>query len=181
MTATNYHQGEYAGPHTVRAMDYNGHEAIGVQISDEAPDGSVFLVTIDKHMQFSIAPVITASMREYEPAEPPPVPELAPEDYAATRRNLEDLLSRMLSHGVDGPDQLRACAIAMHELADVVDAQIRLEARPHAGQAPGQVLDAGSSADIPSAERCANAEQKGSAFTAEVGSASLAERTEVQP
>ena len=160
MTATNYHQGEYAGPHTVRAMDYNGHEAIGVQISDEAPDGSVFLVTIDNHMQLSIAPVIAASMHPYEPAEPPPVPELEPEDYASTRKNLEDLLARMLSRSPEGPDQLRACALAMRELADVVDAQIRLEARPHAGQAPGQALDAGSSADVPSAERAANAEQE---------------------
>ena len=164
MSDDNYYQGEYAGPNTVRALDYNGHEAIGVQISDEAPDGSVFLATIDDHMQLSIAPVIAISMREYEPAEPPPVQELDPEDYAATRKNLEDLLARMLSHGFNGPDQLRACALAMRELADVVDAQIRLEARPHAGQASGQALDGGSSADVPSAERDANAEQQ-----AEVG------------
>ena len=56
MTTTGYTQGKYAGPNTVRALDYNGHEAVGVQISDPFPDGSCYLVTIDEHMQLSVAP-----------------------------------------------------------------------------------------------------------------------------
>lgn len=165
MTATNYHQGEYAGPNTVRAMDYNGHEAIGIQISDPAPDGSVFLVTIDHYMQVSIAPVIAASIRSYDPPEPPSMPELAPEDYAATRKNLEDLLKMIFGesiiNGLGTPDRLRACAIAINELANIVDVQMRLEARPHAGQAPGQALDAGSDHRAARADHgAANAKQQ---------------------
>lgn len=146
MTTTGYYQGQYAGPHTVRALDYNGHEVIGVQISDAAPDGACFFITLDDHMQVNIAPVIAASIRPYEPVEPPPLPEIEPEDYAATRKSLEQMLERMLSHSIEYPDQLRACALAMSELADIVDAQIRMgtESGPHAGQAPGQALDAGS-------------------------------------
>ena len=125
MTEPKYHQGEYAGPLTQRATDYNGHTVIGVQISDEAPDGSCFFVTRDQHMQLSIAPVIAASIQPYEPAEPPPPPELDPEDYAATRKSLEDLLERLLSKSPDDTDELRTCAIAMHELASVIDAQTR--------------------------------------------------------
>ena len=127
MTATGYHQGEYAGPNTVRALDYNGHEAIGVQISDIADDGACFLVTIDDHMQTSITPVIAASIRSYDPPEPPSMPEITPEDLTATRRSLEDLLKMIFGesiiHGLGTPDRLRACAIAMNELANVVEAQ----------------------------------------------------------
>ena len=142
MTATGYQQGEYAGPNTVRALDYNGHEAIGVQISDVAEDGACFLVTIDKHMQLAIAPVIAASIRSYDPPEPPSMPEIAPEDLAATRICLEDLLKMIFSEFMVGmqkkPDQLRACAIAMNELANVVEAQVRLDCGAHAAQAAGQ-------------------------------------------
>lgn len=142
MTATGYHQGEYAGPNTVRALDYNGHEAIGVQISDVADDGACFLVTIDKHMQLAIAPVIAASIRSYDPPEPPSMPEIAPEDYAATQKNLEDLLKMIFGesiiNGFGTPDRLRVCAIVMNELANVVEAQIRLDCGPRAGQAAGQ-------------------------------------------
>lgn len=122
-TTTEYTQGVYAGPLTQRAMDYNGHEVIGVQVSDEAPDGSCFFATLDEHMMVSMAPVIAASIQPYEPEEPPPVPELEPEDYEATRKNLEAILKRMLSRSIENTGELRACAIAMHELADVIDAQ----------------------------------------------------------
>ena len=195
MTATGYCQGQYAGPNTVRALDYNGHEVIGVQISDAAPDGACFFVTLDDHMQVSITPVIAASIRPYEPAEPPPLPEIEPEDYAATRKSLEELLARMLSHSLEGPDQLRGCGLAMCELADVVDAQIRLEARPHAGQAAGASTcteEVGSASlanvytiEVASACRAADgeadAEREGKAFTDTVGSASLADRSEMRP
>lgn len=123
MTATGYTQGVYAGPNTVRALDYNGHEAIGVQISDEAPDGSCYLVTLDEHMQVSIAPVIAASIMPYEPAEPPPVPEISPEDYAATRRSLEEIIGRILSQAPRDTGDLRTCALAMSELANIIDIQ----------------------------------------------------------
>ena len=118
-----YSQGVYAGPLTQRATDYNGHEVIGVQISDEAPDGSVFFVTMDDHMQLSIAPVIATSIMPYEPAEPPPVPEIAPEDYEATRRSLEEIIGRILSQAPRDTGDLRTCALAMSELASVIDAQ----------------------------------------------------------
>lgn len=154
-----YRQGVYAGPLTQRATDYNGHDVIGVQISDEAPDGSVFFVTRDDHMQFSIAPVIAASIMPYEPAEPPPVPEIAPEDYDATRRSLEEIIGRILSRTPQDTGELRTCALAMSELANVIDRQTDAGG-PHAGQAPGQALDAGSSTDVPSAERDADASQE---------------------
>ena len=41
-STTDRHTGEYAGPLTRRAMDYNGNTVIGVPISDAAPDGSCF-------------------------------------------------------------------------------------------------------------------------------------------
>lgn len=120
---TDYHQGEYAGPLTQRALDYNGHEAIGIQISDAAPDGSCFFITVDEHMQISIAPVIAASLQPYEPAEPPPVPSIAPEDYAATRASLEMMLKNLINGSIERTGQLRACAIVMAELANVIEAQ----------------------------------------------------------
>ena len=120
-----YYQGVYAGPLTQRATDYNGHEVIGVQISDEAPDGGVFFITLDEHMQVSIAPVIAASIMPYEPAEPPPVQELEPEDYAATRKNLEDIIARILSRAPQDTDELRTCALAMSELANIIDTQVQ--------------------------------------------------------
>ena len=118
-----YSQGVYAGPLTQRATDYNGHEVIGVQVSDEAPDGACFFVTLDDHMQVSIAPVIAASIMPYEPAEPPPLPEIEPEDYEATRRSLEEIIARILTYSPQNTEELRTCALAMSELANVIDAQ----------------------------------------------------------
>ena len=123
VSTMDYYQGVYAGPLTQRATDYNGHEVIGVQISDEAPDGGVFFITLDEHMQLSIAPVIAASIMPYEPPEPPPVQELEPEDYAATRKNLEDIIARILSHAPQDTSELRTCALAMSELANIIDIQ----------------------------------------------------------
>ena len=130
-----YYQGVYAGPLTQRATDYSGHEVIGVQISDEAPDGAVFFATLDDHMQVSIAPVIAASIMPYEPAEPPAVPEIEPEDYEATRRSLEEIIARILSHSPQDTGELRTCALAMSELANIIDAQERATTR--AGEAAG--------------------------------------------
>lgn len=124
-----YYQGVYAGPLTQRATDYNGHEVIGVQISDEAPDGAVFFATLDDHMQVSIAPVIAASIMPYEPAEPPAVPEIEPEDYEATRRSLEEIIARILSNSPQDTGELRTCALAMSELANIIDAQERATTR----------------------------------------------------
>lgn len=118
-----YSQGVYAGPLTQRATDYNGHEMIGVQISDEAPDGACFFVTLDDHMQVSIAPVIAASIMPYEPAEPPPLPEIEPEDYEATRRSLEEIIGRILICSPQNTEELRTCALAMSELANIIDIQ----------------------------------------------------------
>lgn len=118
-----YSQGVYAGPLTQRATDYNGHEVIGVQVSDEAPDGACFFITLDDHMQVSIAPVIAASIMPYEPAEPPPVPEIEPQDYDATRRSLEEIIGRILSHSPQDTGELRTCALAMSELANIIDIQ----------------------------------------------------------
>ena len=130
-----YYQGVYAGPLTQRATDYNGHEVIGVQISDEAPDGAVFFVTLDDHMQVSITPVIAASIMPYEPEEPPAVPEIEPADYAATRKSLEEIIGRILMNAPRDTDDLRTCALAMSELARVIDQQERAsECSPDASQ-----------------------------------------------
>lgn len=137
----NYSQGVYAGPLTQRATDYNGHEVIGVQVSDEAPDGSVFFITLDEHMQVSIAPVIAASIMLYEPAEPPSVPEIDPEDYAATRTNLERIIERILRDSPQSTNELRTCALAMSELANVIDRQTEV-CGPCAGQAAGSACTA---------------------------------------
>lgn len=166
-----YYQGVYAGPLTQRATDYNGHTVIGVQISDEAPDGAVFFVTVDDHMQTSITPVMAASIMPYEPAEPPQVPEIEPQDYAATRKSLEDIIARILSHSPQDTGELRTCALAMSELANVIDAQAACASGDahsistacrgaQAAQAAGQALHAGSSTDTSSAERDADAEQE---------------------
>ena len=137
---TKYYQGVYAGPLTQRATDYNGHEVIGVQISDEAPDGAVFFITLDDHMQVSITPVMAASIMPYEPAEPPQVPEIEPEDYAATRKSLEDIIARILSRTPQDTGELRTCALAMSELANIIDIQTR-NSGAQAAQAPAQALD----------------------------------------
>ena len=142
-----YYQGEYAGPLTQRAMNYDGHPVIGVQISDPAPDGTCLFVTIDQHMMLSVAPVLTSSIAPYEPPEPPPEPECTEADLADTRHNLEWLLKLQLEHGISCIADLRACALTMSDLADVIELQDRAQA--------------------------AQAEDKSS--TAAVGSASLAD------
>lgn len=150
-----YYQGEYAGPLTQRAMNYDGHPVIGIQISDAAPDGTCLFVTIDQHMMISVAPVMASSIAPYEPAEPPPDPVCTPEEIADTRKNLEWLLKLQLEHGISCIGDLRACALTMSDLADVIEIQERAQA----AQAPGQALDASSSADVPSAERSADAKR----------------------
>lgn len=142
-----YSQGVYAGPLTQRAMDYDGHLVIGVQISDPAPDGSCFFITLDQHMQVCIIPVLASSISPYEPAEPPPEPECTAADLADTRKNLEWLLKLQIDHGISSIGDLRACALTMSDLANVIELQDRAQA--------------------------AQAEDKSS--TAAVGSASLAD------
>lgn len=122
--AAPYSQGVYAGPNTVRAMDYNGHEVLGVRISDELADGSVYLVTVDNHMQLSVAPVLASSIRSYNPTpeeQEEHTPYVDSADYAATRANLERLLEMQLNHPPETTDELRACALTMSDLADVID------------------------------------------------------------
>ena len=125
---TLYYQGEYAGPLTQRAMDYDGHPVIGVQISDAAADGSCLFATLDKHMLLSVAPVLASSITPYEPVEPPPEPECTAADLADTRRNLEWLLKLQLEHGISSIDDLRACALTMSDLANVIETQDRAQA-----------------------------------------------------
>ena len=126
-----YSQGEYAGPLTTRAMDYNGHEAIGVQISDVAADGSCYFVTIDKHMQLSVAPVIADSIRSYDPPEPPPQPECSIEDLQSTGEVLADLLNRLMAGGpVDTPEKLMQISVATKNLATVWFEQKRRAEKP---------------------------------------------------
>ena len=140
--------GEYAGPLTQRAMDYDGHTLIGVPISDAAPDGSCFFITLDHHMQISVGSVLASSMTPYEPPEPPPEPECTAAELADTRAKLEKLLKMQLDHGISSIGDLRACAITMSDLADVIQIQDAQAAR-----APGQALD------VPSAERSTDAER----------------------
>ena len=128
MDQTTYYQGEYAGPLTQRAMDYDGHLVIGVQISDPAPDGSCFFITLDQHMQVCIIPVLASSISPYEPAEPPPEPECTAADLADTRKNLEWLLKLQLEHGISSIGDLRACALTMSDLADVIELQDKTSA-----------------------------------------------------
>jgi hypothetical protein len=107
-------------------MDYNGHAVLGVQISDELADGSVYMVTIDKHMQVCIATVMASSLQPYEPEEPLPTLTVDRNDYESTRTNLERLLEMQLNHPPRTTDELRACALTMSDLADVIDGQDRL-------------------------------------------------------
>lgn len=120
-----YSQGVYAGPLTQRAMDYDGHPVIGVQISDPAADGSCFFITMDEHMQVCIAPVMASSIAPYEPPEPPPEPECTAADLADTRHNLEWLLKLQIDHGISSIGDLRACALTMSDLANVIEMQDR--------------------------------------------------------
>ena len=112
--------GEYAGPFTRRAMDYDGHTLIGVPITDAAPDGSCYFVTIDRHMQISIGSVLASSITPYEPSEPPPEPECTAAELADTRARLEKLLKMQLDAGISSIGDLRACSITMSDLADVI-------------------------------------------------------------
>lgn len=146
--------GEYAGPFTRRAMDYDGHTLIGVPITDAAPDGSCYFITIDRHMQISITSVLTSSITPYDPPEPPPEPECTAAELADTRARLEKLLKMQLDAGISSIGDLRACAITMSDLADVIQIQ-----GAQAARAPGQALDGSSSPDVPSAERSADAER----------------------
>ena len=138
MDQTTYYQGEYAGPLTQRAMDYDGHLVIGVQISDPAPDGSCFFITLDQHMQAYIIPVLASSISPYEPAEPPPEPECTAADLADTRKNLEWLLKLQLDRGIGSIGDLRACALAMSDLADVIELQDKSWTAAAPGSAPAR-------------------------------------------
>lgn len=123
----NYSQGEYAGPLTERAMDYNGHEAIGIQIGDAAQDGSCLFVTIDKHMQLSVIPVIASSVRSYDTPEPPPL-ESSDEDLQSAGQALAAILNRLLENPVDTPETLEKISIAAANLALVWNEQNRRRA-----------------------------------------------------
>ena len=138
MDQTTYYQGEYAGPLTQRAMDYDGHLVIGVQISDPAPDGSCFFITLDQHMQACIIPVLASSISPYEPAEPPPEPECTAADLADTRKNLEWLLKLQIDHGISSIGDLRACALTMSDLADVIELQDKSWTAAAPGSAPAR-------------------------------------------
>ena len=115
--------GEYAGPLTQRAMDYDGHPIIGIQISDKHPDGSCLFLNLDDHMQLYVTPVLAESIGPYEPAEPPPDLECTAAELADTRKNLEWLLKLQLDRGISSISDLRACALVMSDLADVIEQQ----------------------------------------------------------
>lgn len=121
-----YTQGVYAGPLTQRATDYNGHEAIGIQVSDPAADGSCFFLTLDEHMQASIIPVIAASIRSYDPPEPPSDPECTAEDLRETQTRLEELMESLFEHPPKTriPSELFARAMILSELARVIMVQM---------------------------------------------------------
>ena len=188
-----YTQGVYAGPLTERAMDYNGHEAIGLQISDAAQDGSCLFVTVDDHLQLSVIPVIARSIRSYDPSEPPPQPESTDEDLQAAPQALVDIITRLTCKPTANPETLMRLAILSCDLASVwaetrrraicaemvkppplmrftagapvefgrfVANAIDAQTCAQAAQAPGQALDGRCSADVPLAERTADAERE---------------------
>lgn len=132
--------GEYAGPLTRRAMDYDGHTLIGVPITDAAPDGSCYFITIDRHMQISIGSVLASSMTPYEPPEPPPEPECTAAELADTRARLEKLLKMQLDAGISSIGDLRACAITMSDLADVISLE-NAHAAGHEASASTSAVD----------------------------------------
>lgn len=117
--------GVWAGPNTVIGIDYNGHAVIGVQISDELQDGSAYMVILDEHMQVTIATVMASSLRPIQQGDPLPDRTLSvdKEDYASTRANLEELARKLLSSTPESTDDLRAAAIVLSDLADVIDGQ----------------------------------------------------------
>lgn len=117
--------GVWAGPNTVIGIDYNGHAVIGVQISDELQDGSAYMVLLDEHMQVTIATVMASSLRPIQEGDPLPDRTLSvdKEDYASTRANLEELARKLLSSTPESTDDLRAAAIVLSDLADVIDGQ----------------------------------------------------------
>ena len=75
-----------------------------------------------------IIPVLASSISPYEPAEPPPEPECTAADLADTRKNLEWLLKLQLEHGISSIGDLRACALTMSDLADVIELQDKTSA-----------------------------------------------------
>lgn len=176
MNTNNYYQGVYAGPLTQRAIDYNGHEVIGVQISDEAPDGAVFFVTLDDRMQVSITPVMAASIMPYEPEEPQPILEIEPEDYAATRKSLEEIIERILKHAPQDTGELRICALAMSELANVIDAQVAC-----ASGAAHSISTACSGAQAAQAAGGACTAVVGGSCRSADGAADASQETEINP
>lgn len=117
--------GIFAGPNTVLAIDYNGHAVMGVQCSNELQDGSAYMVLLDKHMQVTVATVMASSIRQLQVGDTIPTPILIAdkEDYASTRKNLEDLAAKLLSTPPESTDDLRAAAIVLSDLADVIDGQ----------------------------------------------------------
>ena len=129
-------QGVYAGPLTMEALDYNGHMILGVPVSDAAEDGSCFFVTMDEHMQLSIAPVIASSVRSYDPEEIPATPECTPEEIENTRRNLEEALRRKMRRNVFSVIDLENCGTLMNALAEVIELQDRVLAAQAAGASP---------------------------------------------
>lgn len=116
-----YSQGVYAGPLTQRATDYDGHEVIGVPISDVYEDGHMLFVTLDEHLQVSIAPVLASSIRSWDPESIPDYPECTDEELLDTKRNLEWLLNRELERGEFGIIELYNCSSVMHDLAIVTE------------------------------------------------------------
>jgi hypothetical protein len=117
--------GVWAGPHTRMAIDYNGHAVIGVQASESLADGSAYMILLDEHMQVTVAIVIADSIqpvpgeqeREHEP------PKINGTDYESTRANLEELARKLLSQTPETTDDLRAAAVVLSQLADVIDGQ----------------------------------------------------------
>lgn len=132
--------GEYAGPFTRRAMDYDGHTLIGVPISDPAPDGSCFFITLDHHMQISVGSVLASSITPYDPPEPPPEVECTAAELAETRARLEHLLKMQLDSGISSIGDLRACAITMSDLADVISLE-NAHAAGHEASASTSAVD----------------------------------------
>lgn len=175
--------GIYAGPNTVLAIDYNGHAVMGVQCSDELQDGSAYMMLLDQHMQVTIATVLASSIRTLQAGDviPPPILIADREDYASTRKNLEELARQLLATPPESTDDLRAAAIVLSDLADVIDGQ-ETGIKPHTylfrmNNKFENIQEMGARA----AQAAGQALHEDKSSTAEVGSASLADGTEVQP
>ena len=170
--------GIYAGPNTVLAIDYNGHAIMGVQCSDELQDGSAYMMILDEHMQVTIATVMASSIRTLQAGDviPPPILIADREDYASTRKNLEELARQLLATPPESTDDLRAAAIVLSDLADVIDGQ-------ETGIKPHTYLFRMNNKieNIQELDACAAQAAGAGTCTEEVGSASLADGAEVQP